>query len=156
MTSQYGWCSYCSSVWDFDNQCFWDAHQLYYFTSVDNCGGTFAWITHWTPFQVCDCSCQWLHALQPKPQQSCETQEVRLKVGSSFVEGVSSSSLSPLPSSLSLLKTSLKPSSQPHVTCSPYSSPPQCSSTSLLSSSWIQAPSSQQTGRLEKSHLAGF
>jgi len=52
MTSQYDWCSYCSTVWNFDNQYFWHAHRLYYSTSVDNYGGTFGWVTNWTLPQV--------------------------------------------------------------------------------------------------------
>ena len=48
MASQYEWHSYCSSIWKYDNQCFWDALWLYYSTCVHNYGGTFAWVTNWT------------------------------------------------------------------------------------------------------------
>ena len=53
MASQYEWHSYCSSIWKYDNQCFWDALWLYYSTCVHNYGGTFARVTNWTLSQVC-------------------------------------------------------------------------------------------------------
>jgi len=33
-------------------QCFWDAHLLYYSTSVYNYGGTFVQVTNWALSQV--------------------------------------------------------------------------------------------------------
>ena len=52
MASQYEWHSYCSLIWKYDKQCFWEALWLYYFTCVHNYGGTFAWVTNWTLSQV--------------------------------------------------------------------------------------------------------
>ena len=52
MASQYEWHTYCSSIWKYDNQCFWDALWLYYSTCVYNYGGTFAQATNWTLSQV--------------------------------------------------------------------------------------------------------
>ena len=49
---QYEWHSYCSSIWKYDNQCFWDALWLSYSTCVHNYGGTFAQVTNWTMSQV--------------------------------------------------------------------------------------------------------
>ena len=46
MASQFEWHSYCSSIWKYDNQCFWDALWLYYSTCVHNYGGTFARVTN--------------------------------------------------------------------------------------------------------------
>ena len=54
MTNQYDLCSYCSSIWKFDNQCFQDAGRLNYSTSINNYVGTFVWVTNHTLFQVFD------------------------------------------------------------------------------------------------------
>ena len=53
MQIRCGWCSYCFILWNFDYQCFWDAHLLYYSTSVYNYGGTFVQVTNWALSQVC-------------------------------------------------------------------------------------------------------
>ena len=56
MQIRCGWCSYCSSFWKFDIQCFREAHLLYYSTSVYNYVGTFVQVTNWSLSQVTESS----------------------------------------------------------------------------------------------------
>ena len=54
MQIKCGWCSYCSSFYKYNIQCFLEAHLLYYSRSVYNYVGTFVQVTNWTLSQVCN------------------------------------------------------------------------------------------------------
>ena len=59
MASQYEWHLYCSSIWKYDNQCFWDALWLYYSMCVHNYGGTLAQVRNWTLSQMLAVMWKW-------------------------------------------------------------------------------------------------
>ena len=66
MQIRCGWCSYCSSFWKFDIQCFPEAHLLYYSTSVYKYVDTFVQVTNWTLSQViAACSSYHCHSSSP-------------------------------------------------------------------------------------------